>query len=175
MQQDKDAEIASLMAVIAAKDAVISDKDAMIAAKDAEIAAKDAEITKSLDFMNLSIHAVTAAVNVLRVNGRCDLALMLMPILNQLKEHCYNFCNGQVAHPFYRHRGVETNTDKMEDTAIAGSDRPGDAGNPAPGEMVQAHISTSTSTGNRCFEGGRYKDLEHAILDLNLQVALLTV
>lgn len=52
MQQDKDAEIEALKAVIAAKDAeimaVIADKDAMIAAKDTEImvviADKDAVI-----------------------------------------------------------------------------------------------------------------------------------
>ena len=157
MQQDKDAEISALKAVIAAKDA--------------EIAAKDAEIAASLDF---SIHAVTTAVTLLRVNGRCDLADSLIPILNQLVERrCYNFTNEQVAHQLYRPRSIEAATVKLEN--VSDSVRAGEASNPAPGAMVQASTQGSTSTGEQCFEGGCYKDLFHAVLDLHLQVALLTV
>ena len=178
MEQDKDAEIDALKTVIAAKDAVIAAKDAVITAKDAEITAKDAvitakdaEIMESLDF---SIQAVTEAVTLLRINGRCDLADALVPILNQLKERRY-FCNGQVAHQFYRPRGVDTITAEMEDTTIAGSNIPGEASNKAPGAMVQDSTKSSSGTGDRRSKGGRYKDLEHAILDLHLRVALLTV
>ena len=95
-------------------------------------------------------------------------------ILNQLKERRY-FCNGQVPHQFYRPRGVDTITAEMEDTTIAGSNIPGEASNKAPGAMVQDSTKSSSGTGDRRSKGGRYKDLEHAILDLHLRVALLTV
>lgn len=177
MQQDKDAEIEALKAVIAAKDAVIADKDAMITAKDAIIAAKDteiitknAEIMESLDF---SIQAVTTAVTLLNANGRCDLADALMPILNQLELYHANIF--QVAHQLYRPRGVGTNTLEVEETAIAWPDRPRKTSDRASRAMVQASTKGSNSTGGRCFKGGRCKDLVHAVLDLHLQVALLTV
>ena len=58
---------------------------------------------------------------------------------------------------------------QVENKSFAGSDRAGKASDRAPRAMVQA------STKGRCFKGGRYKDLVHAVLDLHLQVALLTV
>ena len=170
MQQDKDAEIKALKAEIKALKADLKAKDAVIMNKDADLKAKDAEIMESLDF---SIQAVTTAVTLLNANGRCDLADSLMPILNQLK--LYHHSNiFQVAHQLYRPQCVETNTAEVEDISIAWSHRAGKASNRASRAMVQTSTQGSSGSGGKCFKGGRYKDLVHAVLDLHLQVALLT-